>query len=247
MSSRVGMGGILLFACAITIAVWLASYRWSLQTAWRSNGRQYHLTIRGGTLWLTRGGEPSALPGARPLIVVPSFGAMIRRNQAAEQYLRTHAAFLRSCLGADDVEAAAEIARADALRSSLHAEILAQIDGPVGELIVAEVAPTVATFLGVSFESGTGRLATRQPDGAIGYGLTTVYSAMGIPCWMLASALGFLPTLTAAIRLWRIARVQSRPGLCATCGYDMRATPDRCPECGTTPAQSLEAATQGSL
>lgn len=51
-----------------------------------------------------------------------------------------------------------------------------------------------------------------------------------VPIWLTVGALALLP-----IRgIWgRGLRRSRRDGVCLTCGYDLRATPDRCPECGS--------------
>jgi hypothetical protein len=49
------------------------------------------------------------------------------------------------------------------------------------------------------------------------------------PRWLIISLL-LLPGIVCAIRLF--AQRRRKPGICARCGYDLRATPDQCPECG---------------
>ena len=47
-------------------------------------------------------------------------------------------------------------------------------------------------------------------------------------------AIPFLPLAWLAIK--RVIGRRHQPGHCKRCGYDLRATPDRCPECGSIPA-----------
>lgn len=56
------------------------------------------------------------------------------------------------------------------------------------------------------------------------------------------SAIILLATPLPALRLLlAIRRRRTRhPGLCPTCGYDLRASPHRCPECGTIPTKRFE-------
>jgi hypothetical protein len=51
-----------------------------------------------------------------------------------------------------------------------------------------------------------------------------------------ATAALVLPVLWLAIRVRQARR--GRVGHCPSCGYDLRATPDLCPECGTVPAKA---------
>jgi hypothetical protein len=58
-----------------------------------------------------------------------------------------------------------------------------------------------------------------------------------VPHWELAAGTGVLPLvwLGRSVRRGLARRAFRRLGRCRACGYDLRASPGRCPECGAVP------------
>jgi hypothetical protein len=59
-------------------------------------------------------------------------------------------------------------------------------------------------------------------------------TVVAVPHWLLSLMLSALPAFWGI----RAVRHREKSGCCPSCGYDLRATPERCPECGTVPEES---------
>jgi hypothetical protein len=70
-------------------------------------------------------------------------------------------------------------------------------------------------------------------------GFFAIYSGMGNDFDFVCGSAYWIPLAPSGIilLLWIVSRVRGkrpRGSYCSSCGYDLRATPDRCPECGCT-------------
>jgi len=75
---------------------------------------------------------------------------------------------------------------------------------------------------------------------------TELFVVLAVPLW-LPVLLFAVPPLLYLRRIMRRRR-RLRVGLCPTCGYDLRATPTQCPECGTpAPAKDKQQITIATI
>lgn len=66
------------------------------------------------------------------------------------------------------------------------------------------------------------------------------YRMVAFPLWLACAALGLPPVVwLPRMRRLRRRRQRQRLGLCVACGYDLRGTRERCPECGVVPARAV--------
>jgi 4-amino-4-deoxy-L-arabinose transferase-like glycosyltransferase len=99
----------------------------------------------------------------------------------------------------------------------------------VEELDRTQMAGTYILFRRFGFHFARSAYHDSHPGQVGMYRTTTVH----VPLWFVTALLAIAPVSVALRWLRRRRRVGC--GLCRSCGYDLRATRDRCPECGEAP------------
>jgi hypothetical protein len=75
-------------------------------------------------------------------------------------------------------------------------------------------------------------------DGRVDIAPECSFYEWNIPYWRLVVAWLIVPARRLVPwGLLKVRRSHVSKGICPVCGYDLRATPERCPECGVVPKE----------
>ena len=93
-------------------------------------------------------------------------------------------------------------------------------------------SPSSHTYLDrLGFRAASGDVLLAQPSAYVHT------RAVRLPYWFVVCTAMVLPVMW--LRGLRRARLRARAGHCPACGYDMRITPEQCPECGLVVVQDV--------
>ena len=113
-----------------------------------------------------------------------------------------------------------------------------QFSGPAGyQAVTVTSSATVSVAMPGSWSFAGFRamhfhMTAGRPPGPSG--MITI-DEFTLPLWAPAQLAALLPALW--LLLWVRRRSRAPAGCCPQCGYDLRATPERCPECGAVAAR----------
>lgn len=103
---------------------------------------------------------------------------------------------------------------------------------PLAGVLVPPATPTLGTEKFLTYKASDVNDALQSAD--------FTYVAI-FPYWSAMAVLSLLVLVTNhRVFVWWRQGHRQRTGCCAACGYDLRATPDCCPECGTAPVAAGE-------
>jgi hypothetical protein len=92
------------------------------------------------------------------------------------------------------------------------------------------------SFQDVPLEYATSNPRTTWNALGFKYYSGATHTSICFPCWFASLLTALLPVVWIVRWVQRLTRAKA--GHCTTCGYDLRASPDRCPECGAVGNQS---------
>jgi hypothetical protein len=230
--------------CMATLALWSVSSPRPLAAACTLGNRSFHLAFADGQVVASRIGDwpnPRTAAAAATKLASGAARPVFVEDARVRQMLRSGDEYrdlveLRNLAG---VAPSSPVGISDyALllnRNELDLEhyAAAKATGPRGELpIILTPFRRQHRFAGIAFQNGDARFPLRTGKWRPAYLDAVPFAAAAVPTWMpvtlfAATPLVRLVTTMRAIR-HRAARLQL--GLCPSCGYDLRATPERCPE-----------------